>query len=66
MTTVTDPKSGVTAAVHECRSCHAPVYWGFTEKGKRCPYDVVDGTATRTSHFTTCPQAQAWSKKGAA
>lgn len=63
MTTVTDPKTGVTALVKPCKSCNAPVYWGFTAKGKRCPYDVVDGEATEASHFTTCPQANGWSKR---
>jgi hypothetical protein len=63
MTVVTDPLSGNSAAVMPCRSCKQPVYWGYTEKGKRCPFNVVDGQPTRESHFTTCPQARQWSKK---
>jgi hypothetical protein len=63
MATVTDPKNGVTAVVTTCRSCRAPVYWGYTAKGKRCPYDVVDGAATEISHFATCPQAKQWTKR---
>lgn len=64
MSTVTDPKTGNTAAVTTCRSCNAPVYWGFTARGKRCPFNVgEDGVATEISHFTTCPQAGRWSKR---
>lgn len=63
MTVVTDPKTGVSAHVTECRSCQAPVYWGFTTKGKRCPMNVVDGEATDVSHFTTCNDPKRWSKK---
>jgi len=49
-----------------CRSCGADVYWGVTEQGKRCPYNVdADGQATTESHFRTCPQAGAWSRKSA-
>jgi hypothetical protein len=65
VTTVTDPTTGNKALVTECRSCRAPVYWGFTKNGKRCPFDVVKGQPTETSHFATCPDAKTWSKKGA-
>lgn len=41
----------------KCRSCGAPVIWGYTKAGKRCPFDP-DGT----SHFATCPQAKTWTK----
>ncbi len=45
-----------------CKSCKAPVVWGVTASGQRCPFDVVDGVATETSHFRTCPHAKAWGK----
>jgi hypothetical protein len=46
-------------AEQRCRSCGAPVEWRKTPAGKWCPYDA----GTDTSHFQTCPQAKAWSKK---
>lgn len=51
--------------VERCRSCQAPVWWGLTKNGKRCPfdYDLVTGQPTETSHFTTCPQARTWTKR---
>jgi hypothetical protein len=41
-----------------CRSCGAPITWGLTAAGKRCPFNP-DGT----SHFGTCPDAKTWTKK---
>lgn len=51
--------------VARCRSCSAPVWWGTTAAGKSCPfnYDLVTATATRESHFRTCPQASQHSKR---
>lgn len=49
--------------VAHCRSCNAPVWWGETAAGKRCPFDVIDGARTQQSHFATCPQAVGWSKR---
>jgi hypothetical protein len=49
-----------------CRSCGAEIYWGTTKNQRRCPYDVVDGEVTGTSHFATCKDAKQWSKKHAA
>lgn len=43
----------------KCRSCSAPITWGKTAKGRPVPLDL-DGE----SHFTTCPDAPEWSKKG--
>lgn len=63
MSTVKNPLTNTTTLVMPCRSCGQSVYWGFTAKGKRCPYDVVDGEATTVSHFTTCPDAKQWSKR---
>jgi hypothetical protein len=63
MPSVIDPRDGLAAIVMRCRSCGADVYMGLTAKGKRCPFNVVDGEATTESHFRTCPQAGSWSKK---
>ena len=63
MTVVTDPRSGVSALVKPCKLCGAPMYFGYTDKGKRCPYDIVDGVPTRTSHFTTCPNVRQMDRK---
>jgi len=60
MAVVTDPMSGVSAFVAACRVCRAPVYFGYTPAGKRCPFDVVDGEPTRVSHFTTCAKVREW------
>jgi ssDNA-binding Zn-finger/Zn-ribbon topoisomerase 1 len=40
----------------------APVVWGRTRQGKRCPYNVVEGQPTQESHFLNCPHSRAWSK----
>lgn len=49
--------------VTKCRSCGASIWWGITQAGKNCPFDVVDGNLTLTPHFATCPDARKWSKK---
>lgn len=41
-----------------CRSCRAEVLWCFTPSGKKAPINR-DGS----SHFATCPQADAWRKR---
>ena len=41
-----------------CSSCKAPIFWILTERRAVCPVDP-DGA----SHFTTCPNATAHSKK---
>ena len=52
--------------VERCRSCQQPVVWRKTALGKWCPYDYDEQTQTvGESHFRSCPQAQAWSKKSA-
>lgn len=58
MTVVTDPRTGSSALVKPCKLCNAPMYFGFTDAGRRCPFDVVDGEPTRISHFTTCPNVR--------
>ena len=64
MSTVIDPRTGRAALVKPCGTCATPIYFSYTEAGKRCPYDLdADGLPTRVSHFTTCPQARQWSRK---
>lgn len=46
----------------ECRSCGAPILWCVTEKGKKMPVDVPTDDEPTTSHFATCPNAEAWRK----
>lgn len=60
MATVTNPLTRVTTPVLACRVCQKPVYFGFTAKGKRCPYDIVNGEPTTVSHFTTCERIDDW------
>jgi hypothetical protein len=60
MTTVYDEAVGRTTSVLPCRVCGKPVYFSLTENGKRCPYDLVDGRPTRTSHFTSCANVREW------
>lgn len=42
------------AELGQCRSCHAPVFWGRL-CGSAHPFDL-DGE----SHFSTCPDAERW------
>lgn len=42
-----------------CRSCGAPIHWGVTAGGQSVPIDPSTGA----SHYTTCPDADVWSKK---
>jgi hypothetical protein len=51
------------APISHCRSCSAPIWWGTTAAGRRNPFDVIDGVRTAISHFSTCPQANSWSKR---
>lgn len=41
-----------------CRSCGAVIAWVKTKNGKSAPMNL-DGT----SHFATCPNADAWRKR---
>ena len=43
-----------------CRSCHAPIVWVVTVKGKRTPLNLGDPP---TPHFMTCPNADKWRRK---
>jgi hypothetical protein len=58
----------------KCRSCGAPIWWGYTKTGKRCPFNValkgIDRTTeqpvyemTEISHFTTCKDAKMWTRR---
>ena len=63
MTTIVDPKTQILKLVERCRSCGAHIYWSTTDAGKLCPFDLLDGEPTRTSHFKSCPHAGQWSKR---
>jgi hypothetical protein len=61
MATVYDETTRTTRSVLACRVCGKPVYFSFTARGKRCPYDVdVEGNPTRVSHFTSCVNVRTW------
>lgn len=59
----------------KCRSCGAAIIWVLTPKGKRMPLDAevrargvtLEGIVTdvRSSHFETCPDADAYRRRGA-
>ena len=42
----------------QCRSCGARIVWTITKAGRRAPLDP-----SGLSHFSTCPQSQAWRKR---
>lgn len=58
----------MTPPVEACRSCGAPIVWEQTQNHKPCPYDALveegEVLVLDQSHFKSCPDAQAWSKKG--
>jgi hypothetical protein len=61
MATVKDPETGRDALLQLCRVCFKQIYFGYTAKRRRCPYDVDEnGEPTRVSHFTTCPNVRQW------
>lgn len=60
MAHIVDPKDGTLRLVSPCRVCLQPIYFGTSERGRRCPYDVVNGQPTRVSHFTTGACVKAW------
>ena len=62
---VRDPLRDVLCPVLPCRSCQKPVYFGYSDKGKRTPFELDEaGLPTRTNHFSTCPDRNLWRKKG--
>lgn len=63
MTVVYDPARKVHTPVLACRSCGQPCYFSMTSGGKRAPFEVEGGEATRTLHFTKCPDARRWSNR---
>lgn len=53
---VRDPLADVLRPVVACRKCGGPIYWGFSQKGKRVPLDVDErGEPTRINHLSWCP-----------
>jgi hypothetical protein len=46
------------APVTRCKVCGAPMWWGLTKAGKRCPFDVTGGVRTAVTHFSTCPEVR--------
>ena len=55
----------------QCDSCDAPIQWGVTDNGKRCPFSLQllvkakDGRYMIGSHFLDCPDARKHSRKSA-
>jgi len=50
------------APVATCNFCNGPIWWGYTARGRRNPFDVrLDNGAERTSitHWSTCPERAA-------
>lgn len=64
---LTIPKVGIEllddATIKSCTSCGAPIVWGETANGKRCPFSVAllvkdkDGRWMMGTHFADCPNA---------
>lgn len=57
----------------ECRSCGKEITWVRTESGKMMPCDIdatviteKDGSklVVLNPHWSTCPDADSWRKKG--
>jgi hypothetical protein len=51
----TVPAGYVPVNIARCRGCGEPILWCLTPRDRRSPHDR-DGT----SHFVTCPDAQAF------
>ena len=61
---VRDPRRDVLCPILPCRSCAQPVYFGFSELGKRVPFEIDEaGEPTRVNHFSKCPDGKRWRKK---
>lgn len=45
--------------VAKCKSCGAPIKWGRTSAGRKCPVDAEpeELSGVFESHFVTCPNA---------
>ena len=62
---LTMPKGGIEllddAKITSCSSCSAPIVWGETANGKRCPFSVALlvkdklGKWMMGTHFADCP-----------
>lgn len=52
-----------------CKSCKAAIVWTHTEAGRATPLSLAtaqtrDGTTYLLPHWTDCPDAKQWSRKG--
>jgi hypothetical protein len=55
--------------VAKCASCSADIVWTKTDKGRPMPLSLAtaetrDGVCYALTHFSDCPEAKDWSKKG--
>lgn len=46
------------ARLSRCHYCERLIWWGRTARGKRNPFDVVDGERTTITHWSTCPKRE--------
>ncbi len=48
------------ARVTRCSACQRLIWFGFTQNGRRCPFDFDPVTNKRTAitHWSTCPRRQ--------
>jgi hypothetical protein len=51
------------ARVQHCKACGALIWFGYTNAGKRCPFDVVDGARTAITHFSTCKNVRQFTRE---
>ena len=54
----TIPEGWTYSGMGHCRSCGSTVAWCVTRTGKHAPVN-----ADATSHFSDCPQADAWRRR---
>lgn len=47
-----------------CRSCGRRMGLALTLKGRKMPVDLDDAGRPIVTHFATCPEGKAWSRKG--
>lgn len=70
---LTIPKVGIEllddATIKSCSSCGAPIVWGETAGGKRCPFSVAllvkdkNGRWMMGTHFADCPNPERHRKR---
>lgn len=57
------------AKITSCSSCDAPIVWGETANGKRCPFSVAllvkdkEGRWMMGTHFADCPNPERHRKR---